>query len=185
MKNQILSEEFIRMQKLAGIISEIKAVRGYGRGIIKLSRTDEDGEERDKEEIIVPKHIYRFTDNLIEYFQSEEPIIPEEEVFFYYLEFVLEDYVEKAKSLDLTDKDTRNYILQSIINDLYLYIRDNNAYSLSDTSPRNYTYDVFKTYLPQIFPNLKEDWNNYIERIDGFEALENNDYEYFIRTWLN
>ena len=68
---------------------------------------------------------------------------------------------------------------------MYLYIEANDVTSLGDTSPRDGVYQIFDIYLDKIFPNLSEDWSNYFERGAGIDALETNDYEYFINTWFD
>lgn len=164
------------------LINEIKAVPSAGYLEIKLSPENEYGEARDIEKIIIPKYSYKLNQGDIDYLQSKETIIPEEEGFFPYLHAVLEEYVEKSKGENLYKLSVRNQLVQDLVNDLHLYIKANNVTSLGDTSPRDDVYYVLEEYLDKIFPNLSEDWDGYFERRNGIDALEENDYEYFIRT---
>lgn len=174
--------DLVNYLKNNSLINEIKAVPGAGYLEIKLSPENEYGEARDIEKIIIPKYSYRLDQDDIDYLQSKENIIPEEEGFFPYLHAVLEEYVEKSKGENLYKLSVRNELVKDLVNDLHLYIKANNVRSLGDTSPRDDVYYVLEKYLGQIFPNLSEDWNNYFERRNGIDALEENDYEYFIRT---
>jgi hypothetical protein len=175
--------DLVNYLKNNSLINEIKAV-GTGYLDIKLTPEDEYGDVRDREKIIIPKYSYRLDKDSIDFLQSRETIIPEEEGFFPYLYAVLEEYVEKSKGEDLTKLSVRNQLVQDLTNDLYLYIEANDVTSLGDTSPRDGVYHIFDMYLDKIFPNLSEDWSNYFERGAGIDALETNDYEYFINTWF-
>ena len=165
------------------LINEVKAV-GTGYLEIKLTPEDEYGDDRDREKIIIPKYSYRLDKDSIDFLQSKETIIPEEEGFFPYLYAVLEEYLEKSKREDLTKLSVRNQLVQDLINDLYLYIEANRVTSLGDTSPRDNVYYIFEKFLDKIFPDLSEDWSEYFERGAGIDALEDNDSEYFINTWF-
>jgi hypothetical protein len=175
--------DLVNYLKNNSLINEIKAV-GTGYLDIKLTPEDEYGDVRDREKIIIPKYSYRLDKDSIDFLQSRETQIPEEEGFFPYLRAVLVEYVEKSKGEDLTKLSVRNQLVQGLTNDLYLYIEANDVTSLGDTSPRDGVYHIFDMYLDKIFPNLSEDWSNYFERGAGIDALETNDYEYFINTWF-
>ena len=175
--------DLVNYLKNNSLINEIKAV-GTGYLEIKLTPESEYGDDRDREKIIIPKYSYRLDKDSIDFLQSKETIIPEEEGFFPYLHAVLEEYVEKSKREDLTKLSVRNQLVQDLINDLYLYIEANGVTSLGDTSPRDGVYDIFEKFLDKIFPDLSEDWSEYFERGAGIDALEDNDSEYFINTWF-
>ena len=175
--------DLVNYLKNNSLINEVKAV-GTGYLEIKLTPEDEYGDDRDREKIIIPKYSYRLDKDSIDFLQSKETIIPEEEGFFPYLHAVLEEYVEKSKREDLTKLSVRNQLVQDLINDLYLYIEANGVTSLGDTSPRDGVYDIFEKFLDKIFPDLSEDWSEYFERGAGIDALEDNDSEYFINTWF-
>lgn len=174
--------DLVNYLKNNSLINEIKAVPGAGYLEIKVTPENEYDEARDIEKIIIPKYSYRLDKGDIDYLQSKETIIPEEEGFFPYLHAVLEEYVEKSKGENLIKLSVRNELVKDLVNDLHLYIKANNVTSLGDTSPRDSVYNILEEYLDKIFPNLSEDWNNYFERRNGIDALEENDYEYFIRT---
>ena len=175
--------DLVNYLKNNSLINEVKAV-GTGYLEIKLTPEDEYGDDRDREKIIIPKYSYRLDKDSIDFLQSKETIIPEEEGFFPYLHAVLEEYVEKSKREDLTKLSVRNQLVQDLINDLYLYIEANGVTSLGDTSPRDGVYDILEKFLDKIFPDLSEDWSEYFERGAGIDALEDNDSEYFINTWF-
>lgn len=175
--------DLVNYLKNNSLINEVKAV-GTGYLEIKLTPEDEYGDDRDREKIIIPKYSYRLDKDSIDFLQSKETVIPEEEGFFPYLYAVLEEYLERSKREDLTKLSVRNQLVQDLINDLYLYIEANGVTSLGDTSPRDGVYDIFEKFLDKIFPDLSEDWSEYFERGAGIDALENNDSEYFINTWF-
>ena len=175
--------DLVNYLKNNSLINEVKAV-GTGYLEIKLTPESEYGDDRDREKIIIPKYSYRLDKDSIDFLQSKETIIPEEEGFFPYLHAVLEEYVEKSKREDLTKLSVRNQLVQDLINDLYLYIEANRVTSLGDTSPRDNVYYIFEKFLDKIFPDLSEDWSEYFERGAGIDALEDNDSEYFINTWF-
>ena len=175
--------DLVNYLKNNSLINEVKAV-GTGYLEIKLTPEDEYGDDRDREKIIIPKYSYRLDKDSIDFLQSKETIIPEEEGFFPYLYAVLEEYLERSKREDLTKLSVRNQLVQDLINDLYLYIEANGVTSLGDTSPRDGVYDIFEKFLDKIFPDLSEDWSEYFERGAGIDALEDNDSEYFINTWF-
>ena len=134
--------DLVNYLKNNSLINEIKAV-GTGYLEIKLTPESEYGDDRDREKIIIPKYSYRLDKDSIDFLQSKETIIPEEEGFFPYLHAVLEEYVEKSKREDLTKLSVRNQLVQDLINDLYLYIEANRVTSLGDTSPRDNVYYIF------------------------------------------
>ena len=175
--------DLVNYLKNNSLINEIKAV-GTGYLEIKLTPESEYGDDRDREKIIIPKYSYRLDKDSIDFLQSKETIIPEEEGFFPYLYAVLEEYLERSKREDLTKLSVRNQLVQDLINDLYLYIEANGVTSLGDTSPRDNVYYIFEKFLDKIFPDLSEDWSEYFERGAGIDALEDNDSEYFINTWF-
>ena len=143
--------DLVNYLKNNSLINEVKAVvNGYLE--IKLTPESEYGDDRDREKIIIPKYSYRLDKDSIDFLQSKETIIPEEEGFFPYLHAVLEEYVEKSKREDLTKLSVRNQLVQDLINDLNTSFGD----KISAKIANNCDYQTLINYK---LPNYSDDIN--------------------------